>query len=723
MKKLLLLLLTTLVIGGLFAAPLNESFTGMAFPPTGWTVYNLDGGNSWVRNTSSTYYRTAPACATIRFDSDSTHNDWLVTPRLLPSAGNYTLSFWACHYASYPETFKVWVSAASNAVSDFITQLGPEITTTTDWTKYDYDLTAYIGQQIYFAIQATSLDKLYLRVDDFTGPDLVTYPEPSNHVTGFAATPNYTTVKLDWTGSTGMQLPTGYLIQAIRVGVGSYAAVADGTPVADDSDWSDGNAAVNVAHVTGANTYTFTGLSPNTAYAFKIWPYTNSGANINFKVNAPIPTANASTLDPTISPDILFDFGTTTADPFPPTNWTKHSGLLANPTALGANGTGQWYQGNWRNVSTPANKAARMNVYGSSRNGWLITPPVNIPGAGYQLDFDLALTDYGNSNPPNLSGVDDRFIVLIGDGSSWTPTNAVMTWDNDASTSGPTYKVYNDIPSTGTSVTIPLDSYQGIYHIAFYSESTASNADNDLFVDNVFIRQTPGSGVFNIDPPITSWNFGMLLAGGSAEKEFAVNNTGPGTLTVSSITQTGANPPFSIVPTPALPWSLTNADPAKTFKVVFSPQTAGGPFTTDVTVTYNDGIQATYTVSFTGSAYAPATLPLTEGWENGQGAWFFENDTEANQWHIGAGDATYGPYEGDNFAYISNDGGNTVAYTTNSASVTHIYRDIAFDANCMNFLLSFQWRCQGEGTVWDRMRVCLVDTSVTPVAGTCLTTG
>ena len=300
MKKLVLLFITTLILGGLFAAPLNESFSDPTFPPSGWTVHNVDGGQAWIRNTSSTHYYSAPGSAYIKYDYSSTHNDWLVTPCLVPSAANYTLSFWASHYNNYPETFKVWVSTASNAVSDFTIQLGPEITTTTTWTQYDYDLSAYIGMPIYFAIQATSLNQYYLRVDDFTGPDLITYPEPSNHVTGFAATPSYTNVKLDWTGSTGTQLPVGYLIQAIRVGAGSYAAVADGTPVAYDTDWSDGNAAVTVPHVVGANTYTFSGLISNAAYEFKIWPYTNDGADIDFKVDTPIPTVSATTMDATI---------------------------------------------------------------------------------------------------------------------------------------------------------------------------------------------------------------------------------------------------------------------------------------------------------------------------------------------------------------------------------------------------------------------------------------
>ena len=720
MKKLLLLLLTALIMGGLFAAPLNESFTGTVFPPAGWTVHNVDGGQAWVRYTN-TYY-SGPASASIRYD-DSAHDDWLVTPRLTPSAANHTLSFWAYSTSSsYPETFKVWISTTGNAVIDFTTQLGPEVTAPNTWTQYQYDLSTYIGSEVYVAVQATGEDQLRLAVDDFTGVDLYLYPEPSNHVTGFAPTPGYTTVKLDWTGSTGTQQPTGYLIQAIKVGAGSYAAVADGTPVADDSDWSDGNAAVNVSHVVGDNTYTFTGLSEVTAYEFKIWPYSNDGTDIDFKVDAPIPTVSATTLDPTISAPWLEDFGSTGAT-FPPANWTRGNGLLADPSNITSGS--YWVRGDWLNDTTvsPVNWSARMNVYGTNRGGWLITPPIQMPGTGYQLELDIGLTDWNSTDPitsdPNgTTGVDDKFIILIGDGVTWSPANILRQYDN----AGSPY-VYNDISHTGNHLILPLDSYTGIQHIAFYAESTVGNADNDFFVDNVQICQTPASAVFTIAPELTSWDFGMVPAGASAEKEFAVTNTGSGTLTVSSITQTGTNPPFSIVPTSALPWSLTNADPAKTFKVVFSPQTAGGPFSTDVTITYNDGTQATYTISFTGSAYAPATLPLTEGWENGQGTWIFVNGTQTNAWYIGAGDATYGPYEGDNFAYISNDNGNTVAYTTSSASVTHIYKDIAFDANCLEFPLSFQWRCRGEGTAWDRMRVYLVDTSVNPVAGTELTSG
>ncbi|MDD2424265.1 MAG: choice-of-anchor J domain-containing protein, partial [Candidatus Cloacimonetes bacterium] len=118
------------------------------------------------------------------------------------------------------------------------------------------------------------------------------------------------------------------------------------------------------------------------------------------------------------------------------------------------------------------------------------------------------------------------------------------------------------------------------------------------------------------------------------------------------------------------------------------------------------------------TAQIPATLPLTEGWESGQGSWAFENGTETNAWYVG----TVDPFAGTASAYVSNDNGVSNAYTITTTSVAHIYRDISFGADNLNFPLSFQWRNAGEST-WDRMRVYLVDTSVTPVAGTELTTG
>ncbi len=204
-------------------------------------------------------------------------------------------------------------------------------------------------------------------------------------------------------------------------------------------------------------------------------------------------------VDPTIYPPHIQNF----SGAFPPTNWTKHSGVLADPTVLGAAGTGAWLGANWRHISAD-NLAARINVY-STLNGWLITPPIAIPTEGaFELKFDVALMAWNSNNPPQTNGTDDIFAVLIGDGTSWTPANVLRQWDNQGSPF-----VYNNIPPAGTNITIPITQTGNVY-VAFYAISTVSNADNDLMIDNFMIVPVNSDAVIIVGgevdltpPPVT----------------------------------------------------------------------------------------------------------------------------------------------------------------------------------------------------------------------------
>jgi hypothetical protein len=112
--------------------------------------------------------------------------------------------------------------------------------------------------------------------------------EPTNHATNFtASTTTETTIPLTWTDATGSVLPENYLIKGSSVGYGDIADPVDGTPE------SDGLLVKNVAF--GVENYTFTGLAEGTTYYFKIYPYTNSGALIDYKIGS-APEATATTL-------------------------------------------------------------------------------------------------------------------------------------------------------------------------------------------------------------------------------------------------------------------------------------------------------------------------------------------------------------------------------------------------------------------------------------------
>lgn len=120
-------------------------------------------------------------------------------------------------------------------------------------------------------------------------------PEPSNHVTGFTTgTINSSSIQLKWTGATGDQLPSRYLILG-SMGDKAFATVQDTVPVANDADWSDSTFALNITHHDGPDSIDISGLDEFTTYDFKIYPYTNSGSDIDFKTDGDIPETSGET--------------------------------------------------------------------------------------------------------------------------------------------------------------------------------------------------------------------------------------------------------------------------------------------------------------------------------------------------------------------------------------------------------------------------------------------
>lgn len=104
----------------------------------------------------------------------------------------------------------------------------------------------------------------------------------------------------------------------------------------------------------------------------------------------------------------------------------------------------------------------------------------------------------------------------------------------------------------------------------------------------------------------------------------------------------------------------------------------------------------------------------------GESGWTFTNENQTNQWHVG----TATSYQGSSSLYISNDNGNTNAYTISSAAtVTHAIRDLAFPDNTNEATISFWWKARGEGTtyVYDYMRVWLMPSTFQPTSGTLIT--
>jgi len=226
-----------------------------------------------------------------------------------------------------------------------------------------------------------------------------------------------------------------------------------------------------------SNPYTYTGLSASTDYEF----YVRADCGGSDYSNWSGPYAFSTTCA-TYTPPFSEGFST-----YVPNCWSETAGTLAAPSTLSGT-TSTWMDDGFANSGSTG--SARINIYGTTASDWLITPSIDL-GAGatdYQLEFDLALTDYGTTGTPDLDGTDDIFAVVIStdNGSTWTSANTLQQWDNGGSS-----YVYNDISTTGERVIIDLTGYTGVVQFGFYGESTVSNADNDLFVDNVAVIEIP----------------------------------------------------------------------------------------------------------------------------------------------------------------------------------------------------------------------------------------
>ena len=109
-------------------------------------------------------------------------------------------------------------------------------------------------------------------------------PEPTNYPTNFAGQPDGVDVTLTWSDAVGAQQPAKYLVVA---STGNITVPTDGVPV------PDGLLAKNVAY--GVQTVTFSGLQGDVSYHFAIFPYTNNGANIDYKTDGNYPTVTVTT--------------------------------------------------------------------------------------------------------------------------------------------------------------------------------------------------------------------------------------------------------------------------------------------------------------------------------------------------------------------------------------------------------------------------------------------
>lgn len=137
--------------------------------PEDWTT--IDGGmNDGTWDTIAGYGLEGSVAAWVDCYDPGPADDWLISPKVTPTEGDY-LSFWAeMGYGEYNDTLYVMISHDDPVVDDFTVMVDEIITTTDGIEKFNYDLSEVegfeYGDEVYFGLHADS-EGSQISVDDF----------------------------------------------------------------------------------------------------------------------------------------------------------------------------------------------------------------------------------------------------------------------------------------------------------------------------------------------------------------------------------------------------------------------------------------------------------------------------------------------------------------------------------------------------------------------------
>ena len=238
-------------------------------------------------------------------------------------------------------------------------------------------------------------------------------PEPSNYPTNFAAFVTGTNVGLTWTDATGSQLPAKYLVLA---STGNITVPTDGTPVADS------DLAKNVPY--GVQVVEFEGLQSGTTYHFAIFPYTNSGANIDYKTDGNYPTLTITT---EFIETLLFE------------GFDEDLGVFMAYDMYGDQG---WHQGTYQGTTYAVCNGYASQTYNENED-WLISPAISSNGnqdaflsfrtamkfEGEPIEVMLSIDYDGQSEPTDFEWINitDAFDYSTGN-YEWVESGEVNVW-------------------------------------------------------------------------------------------------------------------------------------------------------------------------------------------------------------------------------------------------------------------------------------------------------
>lgn len=427
--------------------------------PYCWTVvkdYTISSTSYPIVRTNIGYINNG--AMELRIGGATNNKSIIASPKFVATdtLNKMAVSFWLKRSnIADPSMFEVGVMSDITDENTFLA-LHDVTPTTSDWTMYDVTLSTAPVANRYIAFRITQL--------------------------GTSASPQYFLDDLYAYKTSSCIRPTS--LTALPANITASSAELSWSPVGTETNWvveyKTSASSQWTSVVANTNTYQLSGLQANTEYMVRvkahcsptdesIWSYP-----IKFKT-----TCQAEVLP------FTEDFSTSSSSSFPPTEcWGRYSTKASDVF----NGSPMTNGGYWRfseNQYGINSKKAYFNIYGSY-TGWLVTPTITLQSNSV-LEFDASYKKYNSNDTIQTNGTDDIFMVVVSTdaGLTWSADNATI-WNNSGESDALSL---NGIPGTPYRYSISLGQYSGDIKIGFYAESSISNADNNLYIDNISINQ------------------------------------------------------------------------------------------------------------------------------------------------------------------------------------------------------------------------------------------
>jgi hypothetical protein len=333
----------------------------------------------------------------------------------------------------------------------------------------------------------------------------------------------------------------------------------------------------------------------------------------------------------------------------------------------------------------------RANCGEEGFSGWLglynITPGhynMKAQGTDTLYTCDATIFDDGGPNGEYSGGSDSYLVIFPSEENSYVEISGSLIaenciWDYLVVYDGTStdHEMYRSNQQGYDTLTIPtITSHSGPLTIYFHSDNAVSEAGfalNVTCVSCVAPRMaineiSMNSAVVVVEPQET----------GNHTYELVYGPTGFNPDTVRPI----------VVNNNTLSYTISGLSPNTSYDVYIRTFCIG-----DTSYSAWSHVNTFSTLSF-----EPAVLPYVCDFEDEveNALWTIENGSYTNQWYINT--AVNNTINGNSSLYISNDNGTTNSYQIEGATSTvWSYRDIQFPEDEEMFVLSFDWKCYGEG--------------------------